>query len=110
MPAPEHFRPELMPAEPKIPFEKFRNETFPEAREALYSCVENFGRGFVHGSVELPVNAAVQLANQASHAHLPELQLVDEKAVEQTVAGRAGTVAGVSADLAGLTLALRGLM
>jgi hypothetical protein len=69
----------------------------------------DFGEGVFHGAVEAPVNGVVQIVNHVANTHLPELQLVNEKDVDGTVAGKIGSFVGTAADMIGLTLATGGL-
>jgi len=73
------------------------------------SEVADFGEGLFHGAVESPINGAVQLTNYVAHTDLPELHLVDDNKVENTVGGKIGSMAGTALDMIGLTMATGGL-
>ena len=85
----------------------------PQANHDLASSIwkeaEDFGEGVFHGAVEAPVNGVVQLANHITNSNLPELHLVNENDVNNTIAGKIGSFVGSTADMIGLTVATGGL-
>ena len=69
------------------------------------SATVDFGEGVFSGGIEKPYNAAVELANAVAKSHLPEIHLVNEKALDHTTAGKIGNIVGQVADVAALTAA-----
>lgn len=72
--------------------------------ESFSAEVSDFNRSLFHSAIESPVNAVVQLVDQTTNAHLPELHLVDAP-TNNSVGTIAGSIVGTAADMIALSAA-----
>jgi hypothetical protein len=69
----------------------------------------DFGEGLYYGAIESPIDGAIQLTNHVAGTKLPELHLVDEQKLSQSIGGVLGNVAGTALDIYALSAATGGI-
>ncbi len=73
------------------------------------SELEDFGVGVLHGGLESPVNAVVQLVNHAAGVDIPELDIVDDAQANRSIGGQIGQIVGGAIDFVALSAVTGGL-
>ncbi len=77
--------------------------------EGILEEIGDFGCGLVHGGIETPVNGLLQCVNEATGAHIPKLELVDDDRARRSVGGQLGDLAGGVFDCLGFAACTGGV-